>query len=133
MGGISYTSLALAQIPNLFFDYMLLHSNPIEIFNEGPDYIFSPTRLFNLGFIKHSSSYLGLNSNYPNTILFNQVFSNMYTFKDINLKRELPLDFKLLEKTQFYSSQTLNKPRHDIEDLEYYTSATVSYENFFDI
>jgi hypothetical protein len=60
MGGTSYTSLALAQIPEIFFDYILLTSNPEDLFK--PSYSLSSTKLLELALNSHSNRHFGFNS-----------------------------------------------------------------------
>jgi hypothetical protein len=132
MGGTSYTSLALAQIPEIFFDYILLTSNPEDLFK--PSYSLSSTKLLELALNSHSNRHFGFNSWLNNDSLFlNQLLSNSYGFSNFQLNNNTLGSFEFLERLSFYSSNPYKKLSYEIENIEYFDTSTVSYENFINI
>lgn len=132
MGGTSYTSLALAQIPDIFFDYILLLSNPDDLFK--PTYSLSATRLLELSFYSHSNKHFGFNTELTlSSVYLNQLILNNYWFHDHYINNSDDFTFNLLERVHFYSANPYKKLTSEPEDIEYYDTSTVNYENFINI
>ncbi len=132
MGGTSYTTLALAQIPVLFFDYALFITNPTDIFKAA--YSLSPTKMLELMLFSNSIRYFGFNTRLlDNTILLSNLLINNYSFRGFSDNLPESNNFRLFEQLHYYSSGQYSKASHELENIEYYYSSTLPYENFINI
>jgi hypothetical protein len=66
-------------------------------------------------------------------LFLNQLLSNSYGFSNFQLNNNTLGSFEFLERLSFYSSNPYKKLSYEIENIEYFDTSTVSYENFINI
>ena len=133
MGGRSYTSLLLAQLPENFFDYFLYITNPNDVFTE--EVSFSPTRLLELMFQSNSTKHFGFSTilNSSDYSFLNQRLLKTYISNSVSRTQDNTLDFNFLERINFYSAMPYYKFTHELENLELFDTSINTYENFINI
>lgn len=99
-----------------------------------PTYSLSATRLLELSFYSNSNKHFGFTAELKvNNLFLNQLWLNNYMFKPYNIDRVDDFTFNLLERVHFYSANPYKKLISEIENIEYYNTSTVNYENFINI
>ncbi len=111
---------------------MLFITNPSDTFIEY--YSFVPTKFLELLFFYNSVRYFGFNARLSDKpALLNDLLKNNYSHNAFNSTLTENNNFKFLEQIYYYSSNPYLKLQHELENIEYYHSSTISYENFINI